>query len=165
MPRSVRHRPKKVVKRASSAAAMQAADDLKKDMRALSSSLLMLSQKMKYVMRNEKILGRNLIVMNQKVKALAEKATGPGAGTAPAQVAELSAELQSAADTAEKNAAAISELQSALDSVKETYAKSAEVKEIKYVVDAINPLEFVTYKDVEGIVEQTLAAHKKGKKK
>jgi hypothetical protein len=31
---------------------------------------------------------------------------------------------------------------------------------MKYVVDAINPLEFVTYKDVERIVEEKLKRQK-----
>ena len=38
------------------------------------------------------------------------------------------------------------------------------VKEVKYVVDSINPLEFVTYKDVEKMIEQKLGSSKKSSK-
>ena len=40
---------------------------LREDIRSLNSSILIISQKMKYLVRNEKILGRNLIVLNNQV--------------------------------------------------------------------------------------------------
>ena len=43
---------------------------LQQDVRSLNSSILIITQKMKYLVRNEKILGRNLIVLNKKLKAL-----------------------------------------------------------------------------------------------
>ena len=41
-------------------------EDVIRDIKALNSSVLLLSQKMNYLVRNEKILGRNFIILNKK---------------------------------------------------------------------------------------------------
>src|SRR3989338_10564642 len=46
---------------------------IREDIRSLGSSVLVITQKMKYLVRNEKILGRNLIVLNKKIAGLEEK--------------------------------------------------------------------------------------------
>ena len=145
MPREHRERERKV-----SPKAMSIFGKINSDVRALNSGVLILSQKMKYVVRNEKILGRNLVVLNKKFKAL-ELEGGAGAGST-LSFSQFQAELASINQKLEEFSNSIAELRSEVESIKETFAKQEELKEIKFVVDAINPLEFVTRKDLEEIL-------------
>ncbi len=145
---------------------MYSAAKMARDIRALNSSILILSQKIKYLVRNEKILGRNLLVLNKK---MSEGVSRPAAGTiSEEQLAPITNDLKALADKIEKNSASIAGLRSDLEMMKETYAKAESLKEVKYVIDSINPLEFVTYTDVNGLIDEKLKGKKpkpKGKKK
>lgn len=136
--------------------------DINRDIRALNASILIISQKMKYLVRNEKILGRNLLVLNKKLKQLESGGSAKG-GVDETQFSELRDQLAYIKEKVEGTAAKLSELQAEIETVKENYAKDASLKEMKYVIDSINPLEFVTYKEVERLVEEKLNAGKKSK--
>ena len=130
------------------------------DIRALNSSILVLSQKMKYVVRNEKILGRNLLVLNKKLKGL-ESGGLQGGVTTSGEVGSIRNELANLNSVVSKQSELLSEMQSAILEMNDKFAKQEELKEIKYVIDAINPLEFVTRGDLEKLIENKL----KGKRR
>lgn len=113
------------------------------DIRAINSSVLLLTQKMKYIIRNEKILGRNLIVLNKKLKSLEEKTVSPKEVSGGASSDELKS-LKKKVDLLE---AQVSDLQSRL-------VTKEEFLELKYIIDSINPLEFVTLSQVKEMIEK-----------
>ena len=121
------------------------------DIRALNSSILILSQKLKYIVRNEKILGRNILVLNKKFRD-SEVGGISGSGLSGEELSSLRNEIASLSNTVSKQSDAISELQVSVQQIKDTFAKSEDVQEMKYVVDTIKPLEFVTRKDVMQLV-------------
>lgn len=126
------------------------------DIKALNSSVLLLSQKMQYLVRNEKILGRNLIVLSKRLKEL-ESSGLPGA--ASGKVPEgLSAQLSDFASKLESHGQQLLEVQNMIAELKEKTVSREEFAELKYVIDAINPLEFVTQKQ---LAELTGKAKKK----
>ncbi len=134
-------------------------DSMLRDVRALNSSILIITQKMKFLVRNEKILGRNVLVLNKKIQGLVEKGdVASAAGGASAL------ELQGLTDRFSSELAKLDEraafLETELERVKETYAKLDQVQEMKYVVDSINPLEFVTYQGLDKILDERLAGLK-----
>jgi hypothetical protein len=135
--------------------------NLARDVKALNSSVLIISQKMKYLVRNEKILGRNLLVINKKLKSVQQE---EGGGMSEEQLAELKNELANLSASIDKNSSSIVDLESSIDSMKEGYAKEETIKEMKYVIDSINPLKFVTIEDVEKIVDEKIGKAKKPKK-
>ena len=114
------------------------------DIRALNSSILLMTQKIKYIVRNEKILGRNLIVLNKKIKTLEEKVVSPQAQGANGVNSEEVNELKQKVELLE---AQIEDLQSRL-------ASKEELKELKYIIDSINPLEFTTLNQVNDLIEK-----------
>jgi len=130
------------------------------DIKALNSSILVISQKIKYLVRNEKILGRNLLVLNKKVKTLQGKKGGSDIDLSAIQpeLAEINKKLS-------ENTEAIAQLQSDVDNIAENYAKAEEVAEIKYVIDSINPLEFVSIKDVNELISGQMVKEKSPSKK
>jgi len=133
------------------------------DIRALNSSILILSQKLKYIVRNEKILGRNILVLNKKFRD-SEVGGISGSGLSGEELSSLRNEIASLSNTVSKQSDAISELQVSVQQIKDTFAKSEDVQEMKYVVDTIKPLEFVTRKDVMQLVGEEHEKKLKSKK-
>ena len=128
------------------------------DIKALNSSILVISQKIKYLVRNEKILGRNLLVLNKKIKTLQEgRMSGSG------DLSNVETELAEINNKLSANADAIAQIQSDVENIKENYAKAETVAEMKFVIDSINPLEFVSVKEVKDLMEGKKVAVKKKK--
>ena len=144
-------------------------EDIIRDIKALNSSVLLLSQKMNYLVRNEKILGRNFIILNKKLKAVEQKK--PSASGLSSVSGEMSMELKDALDELQEkvrqNEFMLNEVKTDLSKLNEKYAKFEDLKELKYIVEAINPLEFVTLDQVKDLVsnQKTVSKSEKPKKK
>jgi len=134
---------------------------LREDVRSLNSSILIITQKMKYVVRNEKILGRNLIVLNKKLKGLEEKLAS-GKFQAKATGSGGAGELRQALEESNQR---IAELEARLQQLSENAASKEELQEMHYVVDSINPLQFVTLEQAKDLVAGRKVRPRKPKKK
>lgn len=117
------------------------------DIRALNSSILLMTQKIKYVVRNEKILGRNLIVLNKKIKTLEEKTS---LGISPTEEGSASSEKVNLMEQK------IALLEAQIDDLRTRAALKEELKELKYVISSINPLEFATLSQVRELIDKRL---------
>ena len=115
------------------------------DIRALNSSILLITQKIKYVVRNEKILGRNLIVLNKKIKNLEERINSP--------VKEK--ENFSASEDVDKLKKKIEMLEAQISELQTSTVSKSDLKELKYVIDTINPLEFTTISQVKDMINKS----------
>jgi vacuolar-type H+-ATPase subunit I/STV1 len=126
---------------------------INRDLKALNASILVITQKIKYLVRNEKILGRNLIVINKKVRDLQSRIS-------VTENRGISEETRTAVADLIKQVSSLNhqlvETQARLSDVQQSSAKAEEVKEIKYVVDNLNPLHFVTREQVEKLVDEKL---------
>jgi AICAR transformylase/IMP cyclohydrolase PurH len=119
------------------------------DIKALQSSILVLSQKIKYLVHNEKILGRNILILNKKIaSASGTSQAGEGAGINSAEVLQI-LEKQKALD------ARIKQIEATLELFSKRYARNEELKEMKYIIDNINPLEYTTVAQVKKIIKDT----------
>ncbi len=118
---------------------------VREDIRALNSSILLMTQKIKYVVRNEKILGRNLIVLNKKIKTMEEKANMPkdlgGVGANSEDIVDVRKKLEM--------------MQAQLDDISKRMVSKEELQELKYIIDSINPLEFATLSQVKEMIERS----------
>lgn len=117
------------------------------DIRALNSSILLMTQKIKYVVRNEKILGRNLIVLNKKIKTIEEKMA---LAVSPDEVASASGEEVKALSQK------VALLEAQIEDLQTRAALKDELKELKYVINSINPLEFATLSQVRDLIDKRL---------
>ncbi|MGI6589463.1 MAG: hypothetical protein ACOX1V_02245 [Candidatus Iainarchaeum sp.] len=127
---------------------MPSAGGVREDIRALNSSILLISQKMKFLARNEKILGRNLVVLNKKIKNLEDKLN-----LAPKE--ESSSSSVSSKDV-EDLKQRITLLEAQLEDLRSRSASVENLKELKYVIDSINPLEFATLSQVRDLIDKRL---------
>ncbi len=101
----------------------------------LESKIDLIIQKIRTIEKNEEVIGRTLIAQREQIKKLEEKfeAGGGGTGTnAPTDLTGLRKELD------------------------ELYSKKEDVAELKYVLDTINPLEYVRLDDIKSYVEEQI---------
>lgn len=116
------------------------------DIKALQSSILVLSEKIKYLVHNEKILSRNILVLNKKVAAKADS-IGSGNGLTSEQMQQILTEIKEVKSK-------IKSIESTLEMFSKRYAKAEELKEMKYIVDNINPLEYTTVSQVKNLIKE-----------
>ncbi len=122
---------------------------LREDIRALNSAISIISQKMRHLTRNEKILGRNLIVLNKKVKELAEMREKQAL---PPSVEKRFKEIEKRLDDIEKR---IEELNMIIVHLRKEFVTYDEMKEIRQIIDSINPLELATIDQVKELIEKS----------
>lgn len=103
-------------------------DSVKNDVRSLSSKIDLIIQKINNIEKNEQVLGRTVVTLNEKLKAIESSgsAQGPSGSGSPALD------------------------ESALD---KKYALKSELEEIKYTMDMINPLQFATVDQVKEMLK------------
>lgn len=125
--------------------------ELANDVRSLNSSVMLISQKMRHIIRNEKILGRNLVVLYKKVKS---GETGAAKGAIPADLEKRLSDLEAGMQNLnEKTSMAVSEVAS----LKNSMVSEEQLKELKYVIDAINPLSYVTIDQAKQLIDDRIA--------
>ncbi len=116
------------------------------DIKALESSILMIAQKIEYLVRNEKILSQNLIVLNKRLGDLESRvaeggiATG-GAGISSGDVSSLQEKIDAISVSLLKLQQRTSKMEEIINDIKGDYAKISDLKELKYVIETINPYE------------------------
>lgn len=124
---------------------------MNRDLKALSAAVMVITQKIKYLVRNEKILGRNLIVINKRVRDLQQQVS-------QSQNQGVNDSVRAALDDLTRQVSAISqrlvELEAKVEDVSRSSAKSEDVREIKYVVDTLNPLHFITVEQAQQMMDK-----------
>ncbi len=116
------------------------------DIKALQSSILVLSQKIKYLVHNEKILGRNILILNKKI------ASGPGAQSTGTGIND--SEILAIQEKQKEIDLRLRQIESTLELFSKRYARNEDLKEIKYIIDNINPLEYTTVEQVKKIIKE-----------
>lgn len=116
----------------------------------MNSTLLLLSQKLRYAARNDKVLEHNMLVVSKRLRQLEERLQSvqatSSAGVDAGPVKEL---LESFKNDLVSMRAEINEM-------RETAASREQVAELKALVEAVNPLDFVTINQVKEIVDQRI---------
>ena len=109
------------------------------DLRTLDSKIGLIAQKLRTMEQNEEVIGRTLIALNGRLKR-AEEQLASGGGSAGVRGASSSEELE------------------------KKFVTKQELKELKYVLDNINPLDYATISQVKELLNEKLADLKAAKK-
>ncbi len=110
------------------------ADAVRADLRTLDSKVSLVAQKLSTIEKNEEVLGRTLVALNQRVKSLEENGSGNRLMAQPTSTPTASADLDA--------------LKRDVDELKK------EVQEMRYVLNSINPLEYVTADQVKELLNE-----------
>ena len=121
--------------------------DIVRDIKALNSSIMLISQKMQYMVRNEKILGQNLVILNKKLKELESKGFSGGTGLGAEELAGLEEKINQLNSQ-------FSELGNELDKIKSQMVSREEFLELKHIIEAINPLELASIEQVRQMLNE-----------
>ncbi len=99
------------------------------ELRTLDAKIEVLAQKIKTIEKNEEVLGRTLLSVSQKLKKLEAGGFAGGVGAKGSSAEELDRK----------------------------FALKSELAELRYVIDAINPLEYATISQVRDLLDEKLA--------
>ena len=100
-------------------------------MRTLDSKITLLDEKIKTIEKNEEVLGRTLVALNNRLKKIEEG--GSSSRSSPFNAGDL----------------------------EKKFATKQEVREMRYVIDSINPLEYATISQVRELLNEKLGDIKK----
>ena len=110
--------------------AVKTLEELKAEIRTLDSKLSLVAQKLKTMEQNQEVIGRTIVVHNEKLRELVEgggeEGEKPSAGGANPELEKRIVELEK------------------------------QARELKYVLENINPLEFVTIEQVKDLLAEKL---------
>ncbi len=135
---------------------VQVIREMREDIRALNASVQLIAQKLKTISRNEKILARNILVLNKKIKEIQERPVERGGEVDQEAINKMREDLFLVRSKVEELSASIESLKKDVEGIKAQMVTREEFSRVKYLVETINPLEFVTYKDVSEIVEKKI---------
>jgi hypothetical protein len=98
------------------------------DVHTLDAKLGLVAQRIKTMEQNEEVIGRTLIAINNRLKVLEEKSAAGGS--------------RSGAESAD---------------LEGRYATKQELKELRYTLDMINPLDYATIEQVRDLIDERMA--------
>ncbi len=124
-------------------------DDLKAEIQMLDSKISLIAQKIRMIEKNEDIIGRTIVTHNDKLAKIESAGQLPSTGSFPAS-GESNSGLASEVDALKKQVAEL----------REQAATKAEVSELHYTLDSINPLDFVTLKQARKLIAEELDKHR-----
>jgi len=119
-------------------------DDLKAETQMLDSKISLIAQKIRMIEKNEDIIGRTIVVHNDKLHKL------ESAGPAPLAASTAQAQGESNSGLA----AEVEALRKQVAELREQAATKSEVSELHYTLDTINPLDFVTLKQARKLIAE-----------
>ena len=121
-------------------------DDLKAEVQMLDSKISLIAQKIRMIEKNEDIIGRTIVTHNDKLLKLESAGSLPLSGSTAAANGESAAGL----------AAEVEALKKQVAELREQAATKAEVSELHYTLDSINPLDFVTLKQARKLIAEEM---------
>ena len=137
-------------------------DNIMGEIHALNSKIQIIAQRMKIMERNEEIIGKTLISHNKMLKGIEEEINALKSGGA----------LSESGPDLEKNSIALKEVKDLIRDAKkqmdgnkkEIDIIKTELSEVKYILDAINPVAYVTVDQVADLVDERLEDQQRKKK-
>lgn len=121
--------------------------ELAANVNSFDAKLRIIAQRIKAIEKNEEIIGRTIVMHNERIKEMEQRSAGAGAPVRSAASGEALEALQMLKRDTDA-------LRSELERLRAESVRKEEFAEVKYVVDTINPLEYVTAEQVSKIVDE-----------
>lgn len=122
-------------------------------MKSVDTQIKMLAQEIKTVKSNERIMGQTIVALNNKVKDIERKLGDVSTSVRPVE--------KESVETPIIDNTALEEIKKELEELKKGMVKKGDLDQLKYTIDLINPLLYVTASDVEDIVNRILKKREK----
>ncbi|HLD81186.1 MAG TPA: hypothetical protein VJA40_04265 [archaeon] len=110
--------------------------NLARQINAISANLAVVQQKLTYIGRNERVLNKNMILINSKMKDLEQRVA---AGAPPAAQGASTAELSELKSQVQKLSLSVQGLERQFTELKDaTTPLDAELRKLKHLVDVLD---------------------------
>ena len=128
-------------------------DDIKVELHTLDSKISLIAQKIRMIEKNEEVIGRTIVMHNEKIHNIEVAAQGSSFGAAQATAAQPAAGASMPTGSAED----VALLKKHVKELRE------QVSEIKYTLDSINPLNFITITQAKQLIADEMTKRSGGK--
>ena len=128
---------------------------LKNELQSLDSKIRIVAQRMRVIEKNEQIIGKTLVNHNRKLKEL-ERGGVSAQPVASASVVEHNEKASSELNLqVEKLNSLVADLIKEINYNRELIDNMRQdVNEMKYILDTINPMEYVTINQVKDLISE-----------
>lgn len=109
-------------------------DAVKGDVKTLDAKIGLVAERIRMIEKNQEVVGRTLVSLNEKLKKIGEGGGGGGRGVGSEELGDM----KKIVEKLEKDA-----------------ATKAELNELRYILDTINPLEYASIDQVKELVDET----------
>lgn len=127
------------------------------DVQAIMSQVSQLAQVIQIIQNNQRLLGNTLVSLGGRMDSLTgeiKKLKDGSSGNGGVQAEAVTRDLNSFNRELSSLRQSYNEVSDKLAQLSDHFASREDVAEIKYVINAINPLEYATVKQVEMLVER-----------
>ena len=129
---------------------------LKNELQSLDSKIRIVAQRMRVIEKNEQIIGKTLVNHNKKLKEL-EMGGVSVQPAAPAPVIEHEKVSPELTLQIEKLNSLVADLVKEINYNRELIDNMRQdVNEMKYILDTVNPMEYVTINQVKDLINEKL---------
>ncbi|MCD6414643.1 MAG: hypothetical protein J7L23_03365 [Candidatus Diapherotrites archaeon] len=143
--------------------------DIESAISTLDAKMKLLAQRLKIIEMNEQVIGRTLVSHNKKLKEIEMK--GPAASSTMKEelkaeiIAELSKQKPENQKVVQAAPEVVTQLTGEISDLKKTMVNlKQQVDELKYTLDSINPLEYVTIDELNEVIDKKVNNVLSGKK-
>jgi prefoldin subunit 5 len=126
-------------------------EEMKAELQMLDSKISLIAQKIRMIEKNEDIIGRTIVVHNDKIRKIESGTPVPSAPAA------ASASGSAAVEASGNLSSELEALKKQVAEIREQMATKQEVSELHYTLDTVNPLDFVTLKQARKLIQEELA--------
>ena len=139
--------------------------DLIAEMHALDSKMRIVAQRMKIIEKNERIIGKTLISHNKKMKELEKSVSGGVSISGRGDMGEIRAVIDDFKKISVDVHNTVENLREDIQHNKDVINDVLEdLSEMRYILDQINPLEYVTADQVSELINEKLSRFRRKKK-
>ncbi len=132
---------------------------LRSELQSLDSKIRVVAQRMRIIEKNEQIIGKTLVNHNKKIKEL-EAASGTRSSSVIAseqqpsvnneQISELNTQVEKLNSLVADLVKEINYNRELIDNMRQ------DINEMKYILDTVNPMEYVTINQVKDLIDEKL---------
>ena len=128
-------------------------NQMRSELQSLDSKIRVVSQRMRVIEKNEQIIGNTLIKHNKKLKLLERS----GGVAAPSPEIRISKDDEGLSKQIDEVNVLVKDLIKEISFNRELVDKMRQdVNEMKYILDTVNPMEYVTVNQVGDLIDEKI---------
>ena len=130
---------------------------IRSELQSLDSKIRVVSQRMRVIEKNEQIIGKTLVNHNKKLKILERT----GGHSSPSHEISISTDSNKLSKQIDEINSIVKDLIKEIGLNRELVDKmKQDVNEMKYILDTVNPMEYVTVNQVSDLVDEKIKRSK-----